>query len=478
MVEDLQIQFERVFGTRPDSVRELSPSGSNRRYFRLSAGAVSAIGVIGTDRKENEAFCYIASHFRGKGIAVPEIYAAGHEGMTYIQEDLGDGILYSLLEPSRKKGEYTAEDEKLLCTTISRLPDIQFKGAENLDFDKCYPQPCFDMKTVMFDLNYFKYCFLKPVGMEFNEILLQDDFENLAGELLAGDLDGFMYRDFQARNVIIRNGEPCFIDFQGGRKGPVYYDVASFIWQARARYPHELKEKMLDAYLSSLKRYAEVDEDMFRRRLRVFRLFRFLQVLGAYGFRGLWEKKPHFIGSIPSMMENVRELLAEESFSRFPYLSEILSHISDSCDFIREASDNVLEVRVCSFSYRKGIPSDWSGNGGGYVFDCRAIPNPGKLEKYRKSTGMDEDVRSYLEEDGTVYSFMDNVCGMVDRHVEKYLERGFTSLMVCFGCTGGQHRSVYCAESLAAHLVSRYPVRVRLVHREQKVDRILEGLHI
>ncbi|MBQ8838987.1 MAG: phosphotransferase [Bacteroidales bacterium] len=475
-MERLYKLFYRHFGAEPDSVVPICGSGSNRRYCRMSSGDSVCMGVIGTEKEENNAFVTLARHFRLKGIDVPEVYAVSDDGMAYIQEDLGDRLLSDEVAAAGKQGGIAPDSPlvDLLCRTMAELPKIQFEGAEGLDFSVCYPQPAFDRRMVMFDLNYFKYCFLKATGTEFNEVLLQEDFESFADDLLSCDMTAFLYRDFNARNVMIRNGRPYFIDFQGGRRGPVYYDVASFVWQARAEYPDELKEKMLDAYLTALEAYTAVDRTEFTRNLSLFILFRLLQVLGAYGFRGWTEHKARFVVSIPPAMESLRRLLSQD-FGRYPYLEEVLSRMVALPRFApRHREDGRLEVTVYSFSYKKGIPHDPSGNGGGYVFDCRSIHNPGRYEPYRKLTGMDEAVIGFLEDDGEIQGFMEHVYGVVDPHVGTYVRRGFTDLTVSFGCTGGQHRSVYCAEHLAEHLASKWPdIRVRLIHREQGVDRYL-----
>ena len=323
---------------------------------------------------------------------------------------------------------------------------------------------------VMFDLNYFKYCFLKPSGLEFDEVLLQDDFEKLADDLLVTDTDTFLYRDFNARNVMIKDGEPYFVDFQGGRHGPVFYDVASFAWQARAKFTEDQKEMMLKAYLDAYSQYSSMGEQDFRSSLRLFVLFRLLQVLGAYGFRGWMEHKASFVTSIPAAISELKAWLADPS-DRYPYLMQTLERLVAFPRFEESSyEDGVLEVKVYSFSFKKGVPSDPSGNGGGYVFDCRSIHNPGRYEQYKKLTGRDEPVIKFLEDDGEVFGFLEHAYGVLDPHVETYMKRGFTSLMVSFGCTGGQHRSVYCAEHMAHHLAQKYPgIRVRLIHREQGI---------
>lgn len=468
--------FEKYTGLKPVNVRELTGSGSNRTYCRLEAEGRTLMGVKGVDARENEAFITIARHFHDCGIPVPEVLAVSEDMMCYLQDDLGDTLLSDMVAAAGKEGgiQEGSDLDELLCRTMSLLPKIQFEGARGLDFSLCYPQPSFDRRMVMFDLNYFKYCFLKPSGVEFNEVLLQDDFERFADELLKEDSETFLYRDFNARNVMVRGGEPYFIDFQGGRRGPIFYDVASFVWQARARYPQWLKEKMVDSYLGALEPYMPIEKAEFLARLKQFILFRMLQVLGAYGFRGLIEHKAQFVVSIPPAMDILKELLPGTS-DVYPYLKKVLEALVTLERFEdRSSRDGRLEVRVCSFSYKKGIPQDMSGNGGGYVFDCRSIHNPGRYEPYKKLTGRDGPVIRFLEEDGEILRFLDHVYGVVDPHVETFRGRGFTDLMVSFGCTGGQHRSVYCAEHLARHLADKYPdIRVRLTHREQNITEIL-----
>ena len=463
--------YQSHYSCAPESCVPLTGSASNRKYYRLSDGKHTCIGVVGTDARENEAFLTIAGHFRAKGVNVPEIYAVSQDMMAYIQEDLGDAVLFDMLTQARKTGEGLDAVESLLCKTMAVLPKIQFEGADGLDFSVCYPQPSFDRRMVMFDLNYFKYCFLKPAGLEFDEVALQDDYEKLADDLLSVDTDTFLYRDFNARNVMIKDGEPYFVDFQGGRRGPVFYDVASFAWQARAKFTDAQKEMMLQAYLDAYSAYSSLDEQQFRGNLRLFVLFRLLQVLGAYGFRGWVEHKANFVTSIPAAISELKAWLTDPS-DRYPYLMETLNRLTALPRFAEEApKEGVLEVKVYSFSFKKGVPYDPSGNGGGYVFDCRSIHNPGRYEPYKKLTGRDEPVIKFLEDDGEVFGFLEHVYGVVDPHVETYSKRGFTSLMVSFGCTGGQHRSVYCAEHLAHHLAQNYPhIRVRLIHREQHLN--------
>ena len=460
--------YEKFVGSEPKGMTELPASGSNRRYFRLT-GEQSIIGAVGTCKAENEAFIYMAKHFKAKGLPTPELYAVSEDRMSYIQEDLGDLSLFAAIEKGRLTRSFGNEEKELLIKVIRLLPDIQFKGADGFDYSHCYPAPAFDMRSIMWDLNYFKYCFLKATGLEFQEDLLEDDFVALAKTLLQVDCNSFMYRDFQSRNVMIKDGEPWFIDFQGGRKGPYYYDLASFLWQAKANFPDSLRYELIDHYIDSLNKYIQVDKAVFYSQLRHFVLFRTLQVLGAYGFRGYFEKKPHFMQSVPYALANLRNIIATP-FAEYPYLSELLTQLVNMKQFTDDLQKNALKVKVFSFAYKKGIPNDPSGNGGGYVFDCRAINNPGKYERYKPFTGLDQPVIKYLEDDGEILKFLDHVYPLVDSSVSRYIERGFTSLMISFGCTGGQHRSVYCAQHLAEHISKKYGVQVDLVHREQNIE--------
>lgn len=464
----LQNLYESYIGSSPKDIVELPASGSNRRYFRLT-GKQSIIGAIGTCKQENEAFIYMAKHFKSKGLPTPELFAVSDDKMSYLQQDLGDLSLFAAIEKGRLTRSFGNDEKELLTKVIRLLPDIQFKGAEGFDYSKCYPAPEFDMRSIMWDLNYFKYCFLKATGLEFQEDLLEDDFQAMAKTLLQVDSETFMYRDFQSRNVMIHNGEPWFIDFQGGRKGPYYYDLASFLWQAKANFPDSLRYELIEQYIDALKKYKVVDTATFYTQLRHFVLFRTLQVLGAYGFRGYFEKKPHFMQSVPFAIANLRQLISTP-FAEYPYLSELLAKLVDMKQFSDEMQRHALKLKVFSFAYKKGIPNDTSGNGGGFVFDCRAINNPGKYERYKPFTGLDAQVIKYLEDDGGILKFLDHVYELVDSSVSCYIERRFTSLMVSFGCTGGQHRSVYCAQHLAEHVSKKFGIQVELVHREQDIE--------
>lgn len=485
MAQSLNQLFFEATGKRAGEQVALTASGSNRRYYRIFSedNSTSLIGVQGTSRDENHAFLYMAQHFLEQGLNVPRVLAVSDDEMCYVQQDLGNTLLFDYIAEGRKTGVFSAPEKEMLRKTVRGLAQFQVLGAKNFDFNQCYPQAEFNHRSIQWDLNYFKYCFLKATGLEFQEDLLENEFERLAYVLLNNsDMCAFMYRDFQSRNVMVVEKElegsqekelvPYFIDFQGGRKGPVYYDVASFLWQAKANYHPNLREELVEEYLDELQKYMPVDRGVFYDTLKHFVLFRTMQVLGAYGFRGYFEKKPHFLQSIPFAIDNLRHLLKHAS-EDYPYLIQVLKEMTEMKQFKDVGVRKPLVVRVFSFSYKKGIPADTSGNGGGFVFDCRAINNPGKYERYQFFTGMDEPVITFLEEDGEIMPFLEQAYDMVDFSVKRYMDRGFQNLMVSFGCTGGQHRSVYAAEKMAQHINEKFGVEVQLIHREQNMEKVL-----
>lgn len=500
-------------GAEPAGVEKLPVQGSNRAYYRLTdADGMSVVGCVGTSRDENHAFIYLARHFAKRRIPVPKLLAVSGDELRYLQEDLGKQSLFDAIHGGREAGgRYNQREKRLLVSAIRELPNIQLRGARGLDWSNCYPQPEFDINSVLFDLNYFKYCFLKPTELDFHELKLEANFRLFAKDLTSEPMDSFLYRDFQARNIMLdANDHPYFIDFQGGRKGPFYYDLASFLWQASAKYSFKLRRELVYEYYDALKSYTEVPSVRhFVNRLSLFVLFRTLQVLGAYGFRGYFERKKHFLDSIPPAIQNLRDVLKMgEKVFPYPYMLEMLRRLTElprfaqleqpavnRADGFRITAQNIyrahpqdgpatyskydgkgpLVVRVYSFSYRKGIPEDPSGNGGGYVFDCRSTHNPGRYEPYKKLTGLDEPVIRFLEDDGEILQFLESVYRLADHHVKRYIQRGFTSLMFSFGCTGGQHRSVYSAQHLAEHLHNKFGVEVIVNHREQNICQVLEA---
>ncbi|MBQ8969498.1 MAG: phosphotransferase [Bacteroidaceae bacterium] len=465
--------YQQHTGHTPVACLPITGSGSNRKYYRLrNDNDESIIGVWGASVEENRAFIYLAQHFANKKLPVPRVLATSEDGLCYLQNDLGEVSLFDAIRQGREAGgQYGKREIDLLRRTIAWLPRFQMEGAHGLDFTHCYPQPEMDVTNVLFDLNYFKYCFLKPSGADFHEMKLENDFRQMAEDLTDDRGTTFLYRDFQARNVMLDSkGNLWFIDFQGGRRGPVYYDVASFLWQASAHYTPTLRKELLEVYLQALQAYKAVDRDVFYRQLRLWVLFRLLQVLGAYGYRGYFERKNHFLQSIPPALDNLRAWLAEGA-SPYLHLNYVLKQLiatpeSDHTLWYPEAP---LCVRIFSFSYKKGIPADESGNGGGYVFDCRSTHNPGRYEPYKQLTGMDKPVIDFLEKDGEILTFLDSVYRLADAHIERYIQRGFTHLMFAFGCTGGQHRSVYSGQHLAEHIHQKYGIKVELIHREQNI---------
>ena len=485
-MESLIQLYTSYTGKAPKECNKIAGGGSNRQYFRLcDEEGNSVIGAIGTSLEENNAFIYLSRHFSDRELPVPQILAVSDDGMVYLQTDLGTTNLYEAIKSGREdSGNYSDEEVSLLRKTIRLLPKIQVHGAVGLDFSNCYPQESLNEQNVMFDLNYFKYCFLKTTSLDFNEVKLEECFQNMAQSLGSSSESYFMFRDFQARNVMLVNGtEPCFIDYQGGRRGPLQYDLVSFLWQSSSHFGSELRNNLIDEYISSLKQHANVDEVAFKETIPQWVLFRILQVLGAYGYRGRYEKKKYFLDSIPAAIQNLRDVLAIPSSCPYPYLYKLLKELTELDEFKTPSQapatpsvskyDNSgqLKVRVYSFSYKKGIPEDTSGNGGGYVFDCRATHNPGRYEPYKKLTGLDKPVIDFLEENGEILHFLKDVYSLADVHVKRYMERGFTSLMFSFGCTGGQHRSVYSAQHLAEYIHEKYGIEVSVVHREQLIEK-------
>ena len=458
------------FGKLPQSVSELPAAGSSRRYYRLSIDNKNdVIATIGTSVKENEAFIYLSEHYDSRGFNVPKILVTTDDKMAYLQTDLGELTLFDRLKTARESGVWGRDELRMLEDTVSQLAALQFDNADKIDYTKCYPIPEMDRKSIMWDLYYFKYCFLKAAVAEIDEVALEADFDKIASSILVDEIPmGFMYRDFQSRNVIIHDGMPFFIDFQGGRRGPCLYDIVSFLWQAKASYPVDVRRHLLSVYFFALKNKISVSEEVLRKHLPNFILFRTLQVLGAYGFRGYFERKAHFIQSIPAALNNLAELFAENDFNHLPYLKDIMQTIISTRPQV-EQSRNCLRVKISSFSYRKGYPEDLSGNGGGYVFDCRAVTNPGKYEEYKQLTGLDTPVIEFIESTDEMKIFLDNAFALVSASVKKYLERGFKDLSVAFGCTGGRHRSVYAAQRMAERINSTLGVEVELCHRERKI---------
>ena len=484
--------YKAHFGQAPYKSTPLAKAGSNRQYFRIEDNSgQSVIGVIGTDIHENQCFVYLCQHFFAKGLPVPRILACAEDYSCYLQSDLGTVSLYDALKRGRESAEgYNVEERTLIARSLRQLAHMQVIGAQGLDFDRLLSPTHFTTEAAMFDFNYFKYCFLRTTDVAFDEVKLQRDMEQMAAELTKADVpySTFLYRDYQARNVMLdAKGNPHFIDFQGGKCGPLQYDVASFLWQASAKYSSALRDKMIEEYLDELSSLVEVDKAAFIEKLNLFVLFRTLQVLGAYGLRGYFERKQYFLDSIPHAIANLRQSLEAGTCAPYPHLEQTLYRLVNLPQFMTKEIDNgqmsksaydgqgPLVVRIFSFSYKKGIPTDESGNGGGYVFDCRSTHNPGRYEPYKKLTGLDQPVIDFLEDDGEILTFLEHIYPLAEAHVARYIQRGFTNLMFSFGCTGGQHRSVYSAQHLAEFIHNKFGIEVRICHREQGITQTLEA---
>lgn len=464
--------FEQWSGESPKLVLPLAPSGSERIYYRLQGSERAAIGTYSPNDRESKAFLEFSRHFHQNGLPVPEIYAENLSTKVYLQEDLGSTTLYSfLLQNDDYFPDYLAQIYKRVVEQLARL---QIIGGKELNYAHSYPKPAFDKEAMFWDLNYFKYHFLMLTRVRFDEQALEKDFHALADYLLTADTRYFLFRDFQSRNIMIKSGEPYFIDYQGGRQGALQYDLASLLYQAKANIPSDIRQEILEHYIKVASELTPIDHDAFVEHYNGYVLIRNIQVLGAYGFRGLFERKEHFLKSIPHGLRNIKALLENWQLPiELPHLREAMQRILDSKKFEPfnkiKSSTSLLTVGVNSFSYHAGgIPEDHSGNGGGFVFDCRFIHNPGRYEPYKKLTGRDESVINFLKQHSTMDEYLHSVFRIVDTAVEDYIERSFTNLTVNFGCTGGQHRSVYAADALAKHLKEKYGVKVVLHHVEQE----------
>jgi aminoglycoside/choline kinase family phosphotransferase len=426
------------------------------------------IGAYYDSPQENHAFIELSRHFKKQGLNVPEILVVGEDMKTYLLEDLGDTILFDHITKIRRHEGFSQKLVDIYKSVIDELIQFQMVAGKTVDYSVCYPAAEFDGQAYMWDLNYFKYNFLKLAQIPFDEYRLEEDFRKIVKLLLSADNSYFVYRDFQARNIMLHQGKMYFIDYQGGRKGPIYYDLVSLLFQARAKIPFETREGLIDYYIGQAGKINQESINNFRKYFYKFALIRILQTLGTYGFRGLYEKKKHFLESIPMAIENLNWLLSNLKISTdIPELKHCLKQIIEMNES-KKFSQPPLKLQINSFSYKRGIPVDLSGNGGGFVFDCRALPNPGRLEEYRNLTGMDQKVIDYLHQYKEVNSFIENSYSMVRQSIEVYTGRGFTHLVVNFGCTGGQHRSVYCAEQLAGKLKGFTNINVELRHREQE----------
>ncbi|MDR0296234.1 MAG: phosphotransferase [Prevotellaceae bacterium] len=457
-----------------ENITALKAAGSNRCYFRISGGGKQAVATYGANQLENIAFFAIGRYARQQGVKVPTIYVVADDELHYLQEDVGDISLFELLA--------TQDNNLLLKKTLDALAFMQVKGLQGFGYTQCYPVESFDRQSIFWDLNYFKYDFLKLIRIDIDEARLEKDFNRLADYLLTADASFFMYRDFQSRNVMVHDNEPYFIDFQGGRRGPLAYDLASFLFQVRANFSEQTREALLQHYLDALEKLTTVNRPIFIEQLYAFAFFKGLQNLGTYGYRGLFEQKELFAQSIPQAIANLCSLIDSGKLNHLStnYLFEVVQgtrykvqgeKVQGHSSFTFHPSP--FTVTITSFSYKKGYPHDSRGNGGGFVFDCRGLNNPGRLPEFANLNGSDKEVIDYLEKESLAKEFLQYIFAALEISICNYIERGFTNLSVAFGCTGGQHRSVYCAEQTAKYLVEKYKVKVRLVHREQRIKQLL-----
>ena len=464
--------YEQHFGSPADTVKPLQGQlgGSGRAIIRLSGAPGSAIGILYPVREENIAFLEFSRHFRRHGLPVPEIYKEDLANNAYLEEDLGDITLFDFLSDNRSGEDISAPVIDVYRKVVATLPRFQIEAGRDINYKVCYPRSSFDRQSINWDLNYFKYYFLRLAGVPFSEQALENDFTRLTKLLLAAPHDYFLYRDFQSRNIMLRDGQPYFLDYQGGRKGALQYDIASLLYDGKADLPPAVRQQLLDDYLDRLAEFIPLDRAAFMEYYYAYVYVRIMQALGAYGFRGFYERKPHFLQSVPYALKNIRWLAHNVKLSvALPALMECFQGMlaSEKLMHIATGTDK-LTVRIFSFSFHHQMPVDESGNGGGFIFDARSLPNPGREERFKQLTGVDAPVIEYLNQQGSVHRYFEHVSALIDSTVTAYRNRGFANLMVSFGCTGGQHRSVFLAEQLAQHLRTREGVQVVVRHIEME----------
>jgi aminoglycoside/choline kinase family phosphotransferase len=462
--------FEQHFHQAVARVQPLQGElgGSGRKIIRLAGEHCSAIGILYGVREENIAFLEFSRHFRRHGLPVPEIYAEDLSHGAYLEEDLGDTTLFEFLSKNRTGENIASEAIEAYRKVVALLPRFQVEAGRDLNYKVCYPRAAFDRQSMAWDLNYFKYYFLRLAAIPFNEQALEDDFARLTKFLLSAERHYFLYRDFQSRNVMLREGAPSFLDYQGGRRGALQYDIASLLYDGKADLPPELRQQLLERYLDTLAGFIPLEREAFMQHYYAYVYIRIMQALGAYGFRGFYERKAHFLQSVPYALKSLRWLLHNVRLPiPLPTLLEAFTSMlgSEKLQSLASETEN-LTVRVLSFSFHRGLPKDETGHGGGFVFDARSLPNPGRLERFKPLTGRDAPVIDYLNQQESVHQFLASVMSLVDASVSNYQRRGFKNLMVSFGCTGGQHRSVFLAEQLANHLRGREGVEVVVRHRD------------
>src|SRR5271168_3178280 len=498
----LKSLFTKHFHAPPEQILPLQGDlgASGRKIIRLTGQKNRAIGVLYNVREENIAFLEFSKHFHRHGLPVPEIYGEDIDHGAYLEEDLGDTTLFEFLTKNREGESIAPQTVEAYRKVAAALPRFQVEAGRDLDYSHCYPIASFDRQSIAWDLTYSKYYFFPSAGIPFHEQALEDDFSRLTEFLLAAPRDYFLYRDFQSRNIMLRDGEPYCVDYQGGRKGALQYDIASLLFDAKADLPPALRQQLLDHYLDALAHHIDLDRAAFLHHYYAYVYVRVMQALGAYGFRGFYERKPHFLQSVPYALKNVRWLLRNTKLPiEIPTLinafqnmlvSEKLQSVTAEKpqDLAAERPQNAqaekhpstsakpetLTVQIFSFSFHQGLPKDETGNGGGFVFDARALPNPGREERYKSLTGKDAPVIDYLNQQESVHQFLTGVLSLVDASITNYQHRHFKNLMVSFGCTGGQHRSVYLAEQLAKHLRQKFGSALNVELRHLGLEKLAQ----
>jgi aminoglycoside/choline kinase family phosphotransferase len=458
---------EDIFSLPVSSVKMLPVSGSSRRYYRIFfSNGKTIIATKNSEKRENKAFLEFAKHFLAQGLPVPEILYEHADEQLYFQSDLGSDTLYDFISVNGHDNEKTLKYYKSAADYL-----LKFQFCPPPDYSLCFPRDRFDRTSMMWDLNYFKYYFLKLANVPFDEQKLENDFISFCNVVEKIPASFFMYRDFQSRNIIVSENNLYFVDFQGGRQGPLQYDLASLLYDAKANLSSEFRKKIFDYYIEKLSISQNSEIEQFSKYYFHFVLLRIMQAFGAYGYRGYYEKKPHFLQSVPLAAANIKELLGTIEFGKdFPELLKTWEYIASefSSDNSQKLQDGVLNIEVSSFSFRKGYPLANPDHGGGFVFDCRALPNPGREECFKTLTGKDTLVSEWLSTKNEVSFFLDNSFALVSLSIDNYLQRKFNHLSVAFGCTGGQHRSVYCAERMAKMIQEKYgrDIRIKITHRE------------
>ena len=473
-IQNILAELTRSISETPKDILPIAESGSARKYFRIITGDKSLIGTYSSNIEENEAFLAFSKHFHDLGLNVPEVFAVNKERTCYLQSDFGDDNLFAHVQKALMAGSFGENNISLYKKALSHLVKLQVLGHQGLDYSKAYPTERFDRQAIIDDLNYFKYYFVKPhEEIDFNETRLGKDFEAFADFVSQAPCDFFMYRDFQSRNIMVNDGELYFIDFQGGRKGPLNYDVVSLLYQVKAQIPQATRDELVDYYKAELSQYINPEAVKFDTYQPYFVYLRLMQVLGAYGFRGLIQKKSHFIESIPYALREIEALSKAVPLTKYPELQNVINQLNKldaKYAALIAPPAGKLTVTINSFSFKKGYPTDFSGNGGGFVFDCRALPNPGREPEFKTKTGRDWEVIDYLMAKPPVHVFLDHVKGIIGQSVDNYRERHFSNLMVSFGCTGGQHRSVFFAQTIYEWLKATYPdIHVIVNHIERKI---------